>query len=511
MKKERYYLGIEFGSTRIKGAVLDCDHQVVSKASYQWASTCENGYWTYPLSQALDGLRCVLSQLDHLDELAAFGVSGMMHGYLAFDANWNLLVPFRTWQNTTTGPAAAALTSLFHFNIPQRWSIAHLYQAILNQEEHASKVRHITTLAGYVHFLLTGVNAIGIGEASGMFPVDQDTHSYDAVMIRKFDRVSGLDVSIQELLPKVLIAGEPAGFVTSEGSRLTNGLLQPGLAAAPCEGDAGTGMVATDAVVPCTGNVSGGTSIFLMAVLEHSMVNVHPEIDVVATPAGSPVAMVHCNNCTAELNQWVSMFQELLAMEGVDASSSKLFEDLYRCSMDGESSGITMVNYLTGEGVTHMDDGFPMILRKGDRKLSLAQFMRAQLYSSIATLALGMNILKTENVNLQRLMAHGGIFKTEGVMDRYLASALSIPVSTMKTAGEGGPCGMALLAQYLVERQGDEPLSVWLDRSVFAHVETKEVLPDPVVTEDFEGYLSRFCSALEMERSVIEKRKKDHE
>ena len=322
------YLGVEFGSTRIKGTVLDNHLEVISNAGYEWKSEIVNHIWTYDLSEALLGFRDVLNHLNGLDRVTALGISGMMHGYLAFDENWKLLTPFRTWQNTITEEAAEKLTDLFQFNVPQRWSIAHLYQAILNNEEHVPHIRHITTLSGYMHYLLTGVNAVGIGEASGMFPVDSEKHGYNEEMLKKFNEVSALDLPVESLLPEVLVAGEYAGRITKSGSAIAGGLLREGIPLAPCEGDAGTGMVATNSVIPETGNVSGGTSIFLMAVMDHPLKKVHSEIDVVATPAGDPVAMVHCNNCTTETNQWVSLFKELLKLEGVEIEDSKLFEDL---------------------------------------------------------------------------------------------------------------------------------------------------------------------------------------
>ena len=440
------YLGVEFGSTRIKGTVLDNHLEVISNAGYEWKSEIVNHIWTYDLSEALLGFRDVLNHLNGLDRVTALGISGMMHGYLAFDENWKLLTPFRTWQNTITEEAAEKLTDLFQFNVPQRWSIAHLYQAILNNEEHVPHIRHITTLSGYMHYLLTGVNAVGIGEASGMFPVDSEKHGYNEEMLKKFNEVSALDLPVESLLPEVLVAGEYAGRITKSGSAIAGGLLREGIPLAPCEGDAGTGMVATNSVIPETGNVSGGTSIFLMAVMDHPLKKVHSEIDVVATPAGDPVAMVHCNNCTTETNQWVSLFKELLKLEGVEIEDSKLFEDLYHCSMKGNYPPISILNYTIGEEVTHINSGFPLIIRDPGRSLQLSQFMRAHLFSSIATLAIGMRILKEENVVLNRLTAHGGIFKTDGVMNLYLASALETSVSTMRTAGEGGPYGMALLA-----------------------------------------------------------------
>lgn len=503
------YLGVEFGSTRIKGTVLDNHLEVISNAGYEWKSEIVNHIWTYDLSEALLGFRDVLNHLNGLDRVTALGISGMMHGYLAFDENWKLLTPFRTWQNTITEEAAEKLTDLFQFNVPQRWSIAHLYQAILNDEEHVPHIRHITTLSGYMHYLLTGVNAVGIGEASGMFPVDSEKHGYNEEMLKKFNEVSALDLPVESLLPEVLVAGEYAGRITKSGSAIAGGLLREGIPLAPCEGDAGTGMVATNSVIPETGNVSGGTSIFLMAVMDHPLKKVHSEIDVVATPAGDPVAMVHCNNCTTETNQWVSLFKELLKLEGVEIEDSKLFEDLYHCSMKGNYPPISILNYTIGEGVTHINSGFPLIIRDPGRSLQLSQFMRAHLFSSIATLAIGMRILKEENVVLNRLTAHGGIFKTDGVMNIYLASALETSVSTMRTAGEGGPYGMALLAAYMATKQSNESLQEWLAHVAFADSDEKVIESDPEITKEFSEYLSHFEHALEVEKKVLQEEKTD--
>ena len=445
------YLGIEFGSTRIKAVAVGEDFAPASTGDYTWAARYEDGIWTYPLEEVWAGLRDALSHVQGRETVAAAGISAMMHGYLAFDADWNLLVPFRTWQNTITGPAAAELTQLFGFNIPQRWSIAHLYQAILNGEEHIGHIAHLTTLAGYVHHALTGVNAVGVGEASGIFPIDSTALDYDAAMMKKFGLLIAqrkLPWDLRELLPQVLPAGAPAGVLTPEGSALLEGLLPAGIPFAPAEGDAGTGMTATNAVAPRTGNISAGTSIFSMVVLEHPLEKVHEEIDLVTTPTGAPVAMVHCNNCTGDTNAWVSVLGEAAALFGAKPDAGELYTKLYEKSMEGEPDcgGVLVCNYLAGEGVTHMDAGRPLVARTPESRFTLANFFRAQLYATMATLKIGMDILSEEGVRIHRLTGHGGLFKTPVVGQSYMAAACGAPVTCMKTAGEGGPYGMALLA-----------------------------------------------------------------
>ena len=388
---KKYALGIEFGSTRIKAVAIDEHFVPVSSGDYTWKSTFENGIWTYDLGQVWEGLRAALSGVQCREDIGAFGISGMMHGYLAFDKDWNLLVPFRTWQNTITGPAAAELTESFGFNVPQRWSIAHLYQAVLNGEEHLPKLAHITTLAGYVHYMLTGVNALGIGEASGMFPIDSETLDYDAAMVDKFDAmVAARGVKLPrlvELLPKVLPAGCSAGELTEAGSQLLDGLLAPGIPMAPPEGDGPTGMTATNAVAPRTGNVSAGTSIFSMVVLERPLERVYEEIDVITTPSGKDVAMVHCNNCTNDSNAWVGLLREAAQLLGADPDTGEVYRKLYEKSLEGDPDcgGILVCNYMAGEGVTHLDEGRPLVIRRPESKFTLANFFRASLYSTMAT------------------------------------------------------------------------------------------------------------------------------
>ncbi len=502
------YLGIELGSTRIKAVSIDEKYRPVSSGDYTWASSYENSVWTYSLEEVWKGLKAALSAVENREQIAAAGVSAMMHGYLAFDRDWNLLAPFRTWQNTITGQAAAELTSLFGFNIPQRWSIAHLYQAILNGEEHVSRLAHITTLAGYVHYMLTGVNAVGVGEASGMFPIDSETLTYDDAMLEKFDRLTAareLPWKLADLLPKVLTAGQSAGKLTEAGSALLDGLLPAGIPFAPAEGDAGTGMTATNAVAPRTGNVSAGTSIFSMVVLEKPLEKVYEEIDLVTTPAGAPVAMVHCNNCTNDTNAWVSVLGEAARLFGANPSTSELYRKLYEKSLEGgaDCGGVLVCNYLAGEGVTHMDAGRPMVVRRPDSVFNLANFFRAQLYATMATLKIGMDILAEEGVAIDSLTGHGGLFKTPVVGQSYMAAACNAPVTCMETAGEGGPYGMALLAAYMLQRSEGESLEDYLASRVFAGVSGSTAEPETDTAAGFDSYIKWYKALLEVEQAAV--------
>ncbi len=500
----RSYLGIELGSTRIKAITVDEQYRPLSSADYTWASTLEKGIWTYPLEEAWTGLKAALSAIADREEIACMGISAMMHGYLAFDKDWKLLTPFRTWQNTITGPAASELTEAFGFNIPQRWSIAHLYQAVLNGEEHVPQIAHITTLAGYIHYMLTGVNAIGIGEASGMFPIDSETNQYDEEMLCKFEKLTeNHPWNIRQLLPRVLLAGENAGCLTAQGAALLDNLLPIGIPFAPAEGDAGTGMTATNAVAPRTGNVSAGTSIFSMVVLEKPLAQVYEEIDLVTTPTGKPVAMVHCNNCTGDMNAWASVLKETANLFGCSPSTGELYTRLYQKSLEGDPDcgGITVYNYMAGEGVTHLDAGRPLVARKPDSKFTLANFLRAQLYSTMATLAVGMGILEKEKVRLDCLMGHGGLFKTPVVGQKYLAAACHAPVTCMETAGEGGPYGMALLAAYAANPEGT--LEEFLNQRVFSGCSSSTLSPDPEDVAGFQTYVNRFTAGLPAEMAAV--------
>lgn len=508
MSTDKIWLGIELGSTRIKAVAVNEEHIPVSSGDYTWKSDYIDGIWTYSLDEVWKGLKTALSNVTNRENVQAMGISAMMHGYLAFDENWNLLVPFRTWQNTITAQAAEKLTDLFGFNIPQRWSIAHLYQAVLNGEEHVKDIAHITTLAGYVHYMLTGVNALGIGEASGMFPIDSEKLCYDETMLEKFDKLvegTALKKSITELLPKVLKAGEEAGKLTESGAELVDNLVAVGVPFAPCEGDAGTGMVATNAVAPRTGNVSAGTSIFSMVVLEKGLSKVYEEIDMVTTPTGSPVAMVHCNNCTNDSNAWISVLNETLKLFGADVSTGDLYTKLYEKSLEGEADcgGVLVCNYMAGEGVTHMDSGRPLIARRPDSLFTLANFMRAQLYSAMTTLKIGMDILAMENVRIDSLTGHGGLFKTPVVGQKYMAAACNAPVTCMETAGEGGAYGMALLACYATRKASNETLEDYLNANVFNNTSGTVIEPEKEDVDGFNAYIQQYKKLLEVEKTAV--------
>ncbi len=503
------YLGIEFGSTRIKAVSIDQNHAPVSFGDYVWASKYENNIWTYDMDEAFRGLKTAICGIESREDIKTVGISGMMHGYLAFDKDWNLLVPFRTWQNTMTAQAARELTQAFGFNIPQRWSIAHLYQAILNGEEHISKIAHITTLAGYVHFMLTGVNAIGVGEASGMFPIDSEKLCYDEEMLRKFDELTAsrkLPWKLIDVLPQVLVAGESAGVLTEEGANRIDNLLPIGVAFAPAEGDASTGMTATNAVAPRTGNVSAGTSIFSMVVLERPLEKIYEEIDIVATPTGKPVAMVHCNNCTNDSNAWISVLSETAKLFGAEPSNGELYTKLYEESLNGDADcgGVLVCNYMAGEGVTHMDEGRPLVVRRLDAKFTLANFMRATLYSTMASLKIGMDILAQEKVEIDSLTGHGGLFKTPVVGQTFMAAACTAPITCMQTAGEGGPYGMALLAAYCINKEENETLEQYLNERVFCHASGSTIEPKPSDVDGYNAYMKQYKQLLKVEQTAIE-------
>lgn len=503
------YLGIEFGSTRIKAVAIDENHQPISSGDYTWCSSFKDGIWTYDLDEAFLGLKTAIKNIKNRDSVKAMGLSGMMHGYLAFDKDWNLLVPFRTWQNTITAQAADELTGLFGFNIPQRWSIAHLYQAILSGEEHISEIAHITTLAGYIHYMLTGVNAVGICEASGIFPIDSDKLCYDGEMIGKFNTlISKYNIpwNVENVLPSVLVAGEGAGTLTESGAQLLDNLLPVGTLFAPPEGDGGTGMTATNAVAAKTGNVSAGTSIFSMVVLEKALENVYEEIDMVTTPTGKPVAMVHCNNCTNDSNAWVSVLKETAELFGAEPSNTDLYTKLYEKSLEGapDCGGVLVCNYMAGEGVTHFDSGRPLVVRTQGAKFTLANFFKATLYSTMATLKLGMDILAKENVEIASLTAHGGLFKTPVVGQRYMAAACNAPVTCMQTAGEGGPYGMALLASYMMQKSDNETLEDYLNNRVFVNAISATLEPIESDVQGFNAYIEKYKQLLKVEETAVE-------
>ncbi len=515
----RTALGIEFGSTRIKAVLTGPDNTPLATGGHD-GRTSSRRVWTYSMDAVRIGLQEAYASLaaqvrerygTELRTVGAMGVSAMMHGYLAFDAAGTLLVPFRTWRNTITGPAAEELSTLFGYNIPQRWSIAHLYQAMLNGEQHVGQIASINTLAGYVHAVLTGARVLGVGDASGMFPIDTATGSYDAAMIAQFDELAaskGYACDLSGLLPSVLRAGEPAGTLTPQGAALLDptGALQPGVPFCPPEGDAGTGMVATNSVAVCTGNVSAGTSIFAMVVLEQPLARMHPELDLVTTPAGDLVAMVHCNNGASELNAWAGLFGEFAARIGATADAGTVFETLFTASLDGEPDcgGLLAYNYLSGEHITGLEEGRPLFVRTPDSRFTLANFMRTHLFAALASLRIGMNILLTdERVALDSLFAHGGLFKTKGVAQRYLAAAVDAPVSVGDIAGEGGAWGIALLAAYTRDKTAGQTLTDYLATTVFAGAALETIAPDPADVAGFNAYLARFSDGLPIEHAAV--------
>jgi sugar (pentulose or hexulose) kinase len=517
----RTALGIELGSTRIKAVLIGPDHAPLAVGTHDWENQFVDGLWTYSLDAVWTGVQQSFAALTddvrrrHGVELAgvgALGVSAMMHGYLAFDADGALLTPFRTWRNTNTGRAAGRLSAEFGCNIPHRWSVAHLYQAILDGEEHVDRLDHLTTLAGFVHWQLTGEKVLGIGDASGMFPIDGDTGGYSATMLARFDQLAaeaGAKLALSELLPAIALAGRPAGTLTGAGAALLDptGRLLPGIPLCPPEGDAGTGMVATNSVAPRTGNVSAGTSIFAMVVLERELARMHRELDLVTTPAGDPVAMVHCNNGASELNAWVGLFGEFARGLGAEVDSSKVFETLFAAALGGASDcgGMLAYNYLSGEPITELEEGRPLFLRSPDSRLDLGTFMRTHLFASLATLRIGMDVLqKTEGVRLDRMFAHGGLFKTQGVAQRFLAAAIDTPVSVGDVAGEGGAWGIAVLAAFAGNRSPDQSLADYLDTAVFAGTSQQTAEPDPIDVAGFDAFLQRYVAGLPVERAAVD-------
>ena len=526
MKKESILqgntaLGIEFGSTRIKAVLIDETKSPIAQGSYEWENRLENNIWTYSIKDIITGLQQCYSDLAEnvkkeygviLKTVGSIGISAMMHGYMAFDEKGELLVPFRTWRNTITQQAAEKLTKLFDYNIPQRWSIAHLYQAILNEETHVSQIDFLTTLAGFIHFKLTNKKVLGVGDASGMFPIDCATGTYYESMIKQFDELiadKNYKWKLKQILPEVLLAGENAGTLTHEGAKLLDisGNLEAGIALCPPEGDAGTGMTATNSVAVRTGNVSAGTSVFAMVVLEKELSKVYTEIDLVTTPTGHLVGMVHCNNCTSDLNAWVNLFQEYGEAMGLKADKNDIFATLYNKALEGDTDcgGLLSYCYLSGEPITDFEEGRPLFVRMADSKFNLSNFMRTHLYSSLATLKIGLDILfKQEGVTLDNLMGHGGLFKTKGVGQKVMASAASVPVSVMETAGEGGAWGIALLASYMVNKGNDETLSQYLEEKVFAGQESTTLSPDAKDVEGFDTFIKRYSEGLPIERAAVD-------
>lgn len=515
----RAILGIEFGSTRIKAVLIDEQHNPIASGDHVWENRLEEGFWTYHDDEIWAGLQDSYVNLKkdveskygvRLTKLAAMGFSAMMHGYLAFDREDQLLVPFRTWRNSTTGEAAEELSRLFAYNIPQRWSIAHLYQAVLNKEEHVSDIAFFTTLAGYIHWKVTGEKVLGVGDASGMFPVDPKTRQYDAVMIDKFEQQIAdrhLPWHLADILPEIRLAGEEAGRLTAAGARLIDptGELEAGVRVAPPEGDAGTGMVATNSVKQRTGNVSAGTSVFAMIVLEKELSTYYPQIDMVTTPDGSLVAMVHANNCTSDLNAWVGLCGEVLDAFGVSVSGDELYGTLYRKALeaDPDCGGLLSYGFLSGENIMNCNEGRPLFVRTPESRFTLANFMRTHLYASFGALKVGMDLLlQKEQIQIDAIYGHGGIFKTKGVAQNFLAAALDTPVSVMETAGEGGPWGMALLAAYLVHHAEGESLEDYLANKVFAASEGLVVAPEPKDVEGFRTFIDRFQKGIAMEQTA---------
>lgn len=513
-------LGIEFGSTRIKAVLVGEDNAPAASGSHDWENRLVDGIWTYDLAEVWSGLQDCYRKLAEdvkarygivLERVGAIGFSAMMHGYMAFDEKDELLVPFRTWRNTITEQASRELMSVFRYNVPQRWSIAHLYQAILNGEEHVADVRFFTTLAGYVHWKLTGRKVLGVGDASGMFPIDTVSKNYNNRMIGQFNELvahKGYPWKLEELLPQVLLAGEDAGTLTEEGAGLLDpsGHLRAGIPLCAPEGDAGTGMAATNSVAVRTGNVSAGTSVFAMAVLEKELSKVYEEIDMVTTPDGNLVAMVHCNNCTSDLNAWVGLFGEFAESFGIEADTDRLFSTLYQKALEGDADcgGLLAYNYFSGEHITGFEAGRPLFVRTPKSRFNLANFMRVHLFTSLGALKTGMDILlKSEDVKLDTMLGHGGLFKTKGVGQQIMAAAIDTPVSVMETAGEGGAWGIALLAAYRREQTG-EALADWLSANVFGGDIGTKIKPAPADVEGYETFMRRYAAGFPIERAAID-------
>lgn len=519
----RAVLGIELGSTRIKAVLIDENNAPIAQGAHEWENRYEDKLWTYSIEDIWNGLKDCYADLrrqvkqrydEEITSLAAIGISAMMHGYMAFDKNQKILVPFRTWRNTNTGKAAAKLSELFNFNIPLRWSISHVYQAIIDGETHVKEIDYLTTLAGYVHWMLTGKRVLGIGDASGMLPIDSDTNDYDASMVEKFDKlIASKDIGwkILDILPKVLLAGENAGTLTEQGALLLDptGNLQAGVPLCPPEGDAGTGMVATNAVRQRTGNVSAGTSSFSMIVLEKPLSQPYEAIDMVTTPCGSPVAMVHCNNCTSDLNAWISLFKQYAQLLGVEISTADVFAKLYNHALQGNADcgGLLAYNYFSGEPITGLNEGRPMFVRSTGDKFNLANFIRTNLYAAVAVLKIGNDILfKDEHVAVDRITGHGGLFKIPGVGQRILAAALNSPISVMETAGEGGAWGIALLAAYMINNN-QESLADYLDNRVFAGNKGVELTPTAEEVAGFDTYIEAYKAGLAIEQTAVTNKK----
>ncbi|WP_234124005.1 xylulokinase [Clostridium hydrogenum] len=514
-------LGIELGSTRIKSVLVGQDNTPIASGSHDWENSYVDNIWTYSLDDVWKGIQDSYKNMANdvkekygvtLETIGAIGFSAMMHGYMVFNKAGELLVPFRTWRNTITEKASEELTKLFNYHIPQRWSIAHLYQAILNGEEHVTDISFQTTLEGYVHWKLTGEKVIGIGEASGMFPIDINTKNYNSKMIEQFDELvasKNFSWKLKDIMPKVLLAGENAGVLTAEGAKLLDvtGNLKPGIPLCPPEGDAGTGMVATNSVAQRTGNVSAGTSVFAMIVLEKELSKVYDAIDLVTTPTGSLVAMVHCNNCTSDLNAWVNIFKEFSLAMGIDVNMDNLFATLYNKALEGDPDcgGLLAYNYFSGEHITNFEEGRPLFVRTPESKFNLANFIRVNLFTSLGALKTGLDILlKDEGVKVDEMLGHGGLFKTKEVGQKIMAAAINAPVSVMETAGEGGAWGMALLAAYMLNKTENETLEEYLTNKVFAGKVGTKIAPAPNDIKGFDEFMKRYTNGLPIERAAVD-------
>ncbi|MED3884193.1 FGGY-family carbohydrate kinase [Priestia aryabhattai] len=526
--KGKTSLGIELGSTRIKAVLINENFETIASGSYEWENLLEDGFWTYNLLDIITGLQSAYREMKQEVErsygitirtVGSIGVSAMMHGYMAFDKTGELLVPFRTWRNATTSEAAKELTEHFNFNIPERWSIAHLYQAIINQEKHLPRIHYITTLAGYIHWLLTGSKALGIGDASGMFPIDEHTKNYSEDMMKKFDELisyKGYPWQLSDILPAVHTSGEQAGILTAIGASILDQSknLQPGIPFCPPEGDAGTGMVATNSVRKRTGNVSVGTSVFAMIVLDKKLSKVYPEIDLVTTPNGSPVAMVHANNCSSDLNAWLGLFREFSEAMGQKVESDKLFEVMLNKALeaDPDGGGLLSYGYFSGENITGVESGRPLFVRSAKSNFNLANFMRTHLFTAFGALKIGMDLLvKEENVKIHSILAHGGLFKTPVVGQKMMAAAINTPVSVMDTAGEGGAWGMAILSSYMLNKSENESLEDFLDDKVFKEVTAQEIYPDELDVKGFEAFIKRYKKGLVIEKAAAEHHSEERE
>ncbi|AEN88518.1 Carbohydrate kinase, FGGY [Priestia megaterium WSH-002] len=526
--KGKTSLGIELGSTRIKAVLIDENFETIASGSYEWENLLEDGFWTYNLLNIITGLQSAYREMKQEVErsygitirtVGSIGVSAMMHGYMAFDKTGELLVPFRTWRNATTSEATKELTEHFNFNIPERWSIAHLYQAIINQEKHLPRIHYMTTLAGYIHWLLTGSKSLGIGDASGMFPIDERTQNYSEDMMKQFDELisyKGYPWQLSDILPAVHTSGEQAGILTAIGASILDQSknLQPGIPFCPPEGDAGTGMVATNSVRKRTGNVSVGTSVFAMIVLDKKLSKVYPEIDLVTTPNGSPVAMVHANNCSSDLNAWLGLFREFSEAMGQKVESDKLFEVMLNKALeaDPDGGGLLSYGYFSGENITGVESGRPLFVRSAKSNFNLANFMRTHLFTAFGALKIGMDILvKEENVKIHSILAHGGLFKTPVVGQKMMAAAINTPVSVMDTAGEGGAWGMAILSSYMLNKSENESLEDFLDDKVFKEVTAQEIYPDELDVKGFEAFIKRYKKGLVIEKAAAEHHSEERE